>query len=343
MNTQTKNGLLWTAVGIGALIAARAISGKVRGYDFRGKVVLITGGSRGLGLVLARQLANEGAKLAICARDVDELEKARLELTNLGTEVLAVPCDVTYRSQVHRMINEVRNHYRQIDVLINNAGVIQVGPMESMTIQEYEEAMKTHFWGPLYTMLSVVPHMRERGEGRIVNISSIGGKVSLPHLIPYSASKFALVALSEGMHAELKKDGIAVTTVCPGLTRTGSPRNVTVKGQHEKEYAWFNIVDSLPVTSISAERTARAIINACKRGDAELITTLSGKFITAFHGLFPGTTADVFSFINRILPEPGGVGSTDRKMGYESQSEAAPSILTVLNDKAAEQNNEMGK
>lgn len=342
MHTQNNNGLLWAAVGIGALVATRAILGKIGTYKFKDKIVLVTGASRGLGLVMARQLAKERAKLAICARDIDELEKARLELADSGTEVMAIPCDVTLREQVNTLISEVRNRFGRIDVLINNAGIIQVGPMETMTIQEYEEAMKTHFWAPLYTMLAVIPHMKERGEGRIVNISSVGGKISLPHQIPYSASKFALVGLSEGMRSELKKDGIVVTTVCPGLTRTGSPRNVIVKGQHQKEYAWFDIVDSLPITSMSAENTARKILTACKQGDAELITTLSGKFITAFHGIFPGATADLLGMINKQLPSPDGIGSTDRKMGYESQSEAAPSILTVLNNEAAEKNNEMG-
>jgi len=343
MNNRNNQGLLWAAIGLCAVVAGRALLNRKTKYTFGDKVVLITGGSRGLGLVMARQLANKGAKLAICARDIDELERARLELADLGGEVLAIPCDVTYRSQVSRMMSEIRDHFGQIDVLINNAGVIQVGPMEAMTLQEYEEAMKTHFWAPLYTMLAVIPHMRERGEGRIVNIASVGGKVSLPHLVPYSASKFALVGLSEGLHAELKKDGILVTTVCPGLTRTGSPRNVIVKGKHQKEYAWFDIVDSSPFNSMSAENTASKILNACKNGEAELITTLSGKFISAFHGLFPGETANLFHVINTLLPKAGNTGNTDRKMGYESHSEAAPSVLTILNDNAAEKNNETGR
>jgi short-subunit dehydrogenase len=342
MTKENKNGLLFTALGVGALLATRAIIRSIRAYDFKGKSVLITGGSRGLGLVMARQLAKEGAKIAICARDDFELEGARLELSDLTEHVLAIPCDVTDRTQVLKMISLVREQYGHIDVLINNAGVIQVGPMESMQLQEYEEAMNTHFWAPLYTMLAVIPHMKERGEGRIVNISSVGGKISLPHQIPYSASKFALVGLSEGMRSELKKDNIVVTTVCPGLTRTGSPRNVIVKGKHQEEYAWFNIVDSLPFISMNAEATARRIISACKWGEAELITTLPGKFITAFHGVFPGATADLLGLVNYALPEPGGIGSTDRKMGYESESKAAPSVLTRLNDKAAEQNNELG-
>ncbi|MEJ7710408.1 MAG: SDR family oxidoreductase [Pyrinomonadaceae bacterium] len=139
------------------------------------------------------------------------------------------------------MVQRVTETLGGIDVLINNAGLIQVGPLEVMTLEDYEEAMRTHFWAPLYTILAVLPQMRRRQEGRIVNISSIGGKIAVPHLVPYSASKFALVGLSTGLRTELAKDKIVVTTVSPGLIRTGSPRNATFKGKHREEYAWFSI------------------------------------------------------------------------------------------------------
>jgi short-subunit dehydrogenase len=237
------------------------------------------------------------------------------------------------------MVNVVRDHYGRVDVLVNNAGVIQVGPMEVMTIEDYEEAMKTHFWGPLYTMLAVLPEMRKRRDGRIVNISSIGGKISVPHLVPYSASKFALVGLSEGLRAELQKDGIAVTTVCPGLMRTGSPRNAYFKGQHRAEYAWFSISDALPVSSMQAERAARAIIAACKRGDAEITLSVQAQIAVRFHGLFPGLTADLLGLVNRLLPSAGGIGRL-RARGRDSQSAISPSWLTALNEAAAQRNNE---
>lgn len=146
-----------------------------------------------------------------------------------------------------------------------------------MTLKDYEDAMKTHFWGPLYAMMAVLPEMRARRAGRIVNISSIGGKVGVPHLAPYCASKFPLTGLSQALHAELATDGIKVTNVCPGLMRTGSPRNATFKGQHRAEYAWFTISDSLPFTSISAERAARQILAACKRGEAEVVLLASRR------------------------------------------------------------------
>jgi short-subunit dehydrogenase len=133
--------------------------------------------------------------------------------------------------------------------------------------------------------------MRQRQHGRIVNISSIGGKVVSPHMVAYCASKFALTGLSEAMRTELAKDGITVTTVCPGFIRTGVVDHVIVKGQHRKEFAWFSISDSLPLISTSAENVARQTIAAARRGDAELIVPLpfwlSAKLYALFPGLFP--------------------------------------------------------
>ncbi|HEV2706478.1 MAG TPA: SDR family NAD(P)-dependent oxidoreductase [Pyrinomonadaceae bacterium] len=340
MKEGNRDALLWAAAGLGALFVARAAVRRIGGYDFRGKTVLITGSSRGLGLVLARELAKEGARLAICARDRVELERARDDLAARGAEVFAFPCDVTDRAQVEELVEVVTSHFGAIDVLVNNAGVIQVGPVEVMTLADYEEAMRTHFWGPLYATLAVLPAMRARGEGRIVNISSIGGKIGIPHLVPYSASKFALTGLSEALRAELSKDGIVVTTVCPGLMRTGSPRNAIFKGQHRAEYAWFSISDALPVTSIQAERAARQIIAATRRGDAEVILTIQAVLAVKFRQLFPEVTADLLELVNRLLPAPGGIGRR-RARGKDSQSELSPSLLTTLGDRAAVRNNEM--
>jgi NAD(P)-dependent dehydrogenase (short-subunit alcohol dehydrogenase family) len=322
------------------LWAARGALRRWRAYDFHDKVVLITGGSRGLGLVMARELLDEGARVAICARDELELERARQDLAH-PDRVLTVPCDVTDRAQVQDMVRMVREGFGRIDVLINNAGVIQVAPAALMTLEDYEEAMKVHFWGPLYTTMAVLPDMRRRGGGRIVNVASIGGKLSVPHLLPYSASKFALVGFSEGLRAELAKEHIIVTTVCPGLMRTGSPPNATFKGQHQAEYAWFSISDALPVITMSARRAARQIISACQRGDAEVVLSLPAKAASAVHGLFPGWTADLLSWVNRLLlPAPGGIGAT-RVRGRDSFSTLSPSWLTTLSDKAAHRNNEL--
>jgi NAD(P)-dependent dehydrogenase (short-subunit alcohol dehydrogenase family) len=340
MREREGNALLLAAAGAGALLAGRALYRRLTDYDLRGKTALVTGGSRGLGLVLARELAREGARVAITARDPEELGRAADDLRSRGAEVFAHPCDVTDRRQVNEMVAAVAENFGGVDVLVNNAGVIQVGPLELMTLEDFEEAMATHFWGPLYATLAALPRMRERREGRIVNVSSIGGKISVPHLAPYSASKFALAGLSEGLRAELMKDNVVVTTVIPGLMRTGSPRNATFKGQHRAEYAWFAISDSLPVTSIQAERAARQIVAATRRGQAELVITTQARLAVKFHALFPEATADLLALVNRLLPGPGGIGVRSAK-GEESESALAPSLLTALSERAAERNNEI--
>src|SRR2546423_914523 len=237
--TRTAKVVTAGAFCLGACLAQQAMRRRSRRISFRGRVVAITGGSRGLGLVLGRQFAAERAKLAILARDPDELERATYDLAAHGAETLALPCDVTNQLDVNRAIESIIERWGRLDVLVNNAGTIQVGPLDHMKLDDFDAALKVHVWGPLYTMLAALPHMRSRGEGRIVNISSIGGEIAVPHLVPYSTSKFALVGLSEGIRAELQRENIYVTTICPGLMRTGSPGNALFKGQHGREFTWF--------------------------------------------------------------------------------------------------------
>ena len=328
-----------TAAAAGVFLL-KSVWNQLTEFDLNGKTVLITGGSRGLGLVMAREFAREGARLVLCARDETELQRARTDVESLGVEVMTVPCDVTNNQSVTEMIEHIEAHFGGVDVLVNNAGVIQVGPIEVMTPEDFETAMQAHFWGPLNTILAVLPSMRAKKSGRIVNISSIGGKVSVPHLVPYSASKFALVGLSKGLRTELMKDGIKVTTVCPGLMRTGSPRNADFKGKHQLEYAWFSISDALPLLTVSAENAARQIVRACKRGQAELVISVPAKVAVLFESLFPEAMSQILAIVNQVLPEAGGVGTQTMK-GRDSKSAWSPSWLTTLNEAAAERNNEL--
>jgi NAD(P)-dependent dehydrogenase (short-subunit alcohol dehydrogenase family) len=332
--------LLAAGAALGTVALARKAARSRRRLDLHGKVALVTGGSRGLGLALARELAREGARVAICARDEAELAQARTELEASGGEVVALQCDVSARDEVARLVAEIEERLGPVEILINNAGTIQVGPVETMTPEDYEHALQVHFWGPLHTTFAVLPGMRRRGAGRIVNIASVGGKISVPHLLPYSASKFALVGLSEGLRGALARDGVYVTTVCPGLMRTGSPRNASFKGRHRAEFAWFSISDALPLLSMDARRAARRIVDACRHGDAELIMPLSTAAAVKLNALFPGVGADLMSAAERLLPGPGGIGTASRR-GAESQSAWAPSVLTRLGDEAAARNNEL--
>jgi NAD(P)-dependent dehydrogenase (short-subunit alcohol dehydrogenase family) len=328
--------LLLTAAGVGGYLAYRALKPR---YDFRGEHVLITGGSRGLGLVLARQLAAAGARLSICSRDPDELRRAAADLVGRGARVVAAECDVTAPEWVREFVALARRRNGPVDVVVNNAGVIRVGPAEEMGADDFEASLRTHFWAALYAVREVLPEMIARRRGRVVNVASVGGKVAVPHLLPYSVGKFALVGFSDGLRAEVARHGIVVTTVCPGLMRTGSHLNAEFKGQNEREYAWFALGNGLPGFSMGAEAAARKILAACARGDATAVLGLPAKFAVAMNALCPNLMADALAFVNRaVLPDPGGIGTATAR-GRDSRS-GLPSFLTAHIDRAAVANNE---
>jgi NAD(P)-dependent dehydrogenase (short-subunit alcohol dehydrogenase family) len=210
-----------------------------------------------------------------------------------------------------------------------------------MTTEDFENAMATHFWGPLHMMQACVPAMRRRGFGRIVNISSIGGRLAAPHLAPYSASKFALVGLSDAVRAEVARYGIRVTTVSPGLMRTGSPINAQIKGQHDAEFTWFAIADAIPGLSVSAERAAEQVLDACRHGDPELTIGSPAKAAVLAAALAPAVVARAAALSVGLLPGPTGPSGNEVKAGRSTRSEWAPSFLTTLSDRAAEENNEL--
>lgn len=336
-----KKALLWGAAGTvaagtmasaGAVIAAGALIRRLRMADMHGKVVLITGGSRGLGFAIAQEFAALGSRIVICARDEVELERAASELRRGTAEVLAIACDVARQDEVDAMVARVAERFGGVDVLVNNAGIISVGSLESQTLEDFREAMDVMFWGQVHTILAVLPRMRERRSGWIANVSSIGGKISVPHLIPYSCAKFASVGLSEGLCAEVAKDGISVTTVVPGLMRTGSHINAYFKGDHRAEYAWFSLAATNPLSSISARRAARTIVRAIRRGQAEVILSVPAKLAVAVHGLLPGTTARVMGLSNRVMPGTGN-DSKERFRGRESETPISRSPLTAMGRK----------
>jgi NAD(P)-dependent dehydrogenase (short-subunit alcohol dehydrogenase family) len=329
------------ALALGSALIARGRR-SARRIDFRGRSVVITGGSRGLGLLVARQLAAEGARLTLAARDRDELERASDELIAGGGDIQLAVCDVGTRDGAERLIADVVERRGGIDVLINNAGVMKVGPLEHMSLQDFEEAMAIHFWGPLHTMLAAIPAMRGNGGGRIVNVSSIGGRIGVPHLVPYCASKFALAGLSDAIRGELDRHGILVTTVTPGLMRTGSPFNAWFKGRHRDEFAWFVISDSLPVASVDGELAARQLVDACRHGDAELVIGWPARLAIIARAVAPEAVAMAMSLANQfILPGPSDEGGTKAYSGWQSMSDRTASPLIRLTEKAAAENNEI--
>jgi len=300
----TRRALL-AAAGVGLGLAGREIVGRLREADLTGQVALITGGSRGLGLALARELAGEGCRIAICARDADELERARQDLVGRGVEALAVPCDVSDREQVASMVAAVLARFGRIDLLVNNAGIITVAPLEALTHEDFERVMAIDFWGVLNPTLAVLPHMRARRSGRIATITSLGGKVGVPHMLPYTSAKFAAVGFSQGLRAELADAGITVTTVVPGEMRTGSHLHAEFGGDRGAEYRWFALGASAP-TTMRADRAARLVVRGIKRGTADLTYPISAVLVSRLNGVAPNLAGRLFSLMDRALPAAEG-------------------------------------
>ncbi|MBV9276325.1 MAG: SDR family NAD(P)-dependent oxidoreductase [Verrucomicrobia bacterium] len=308
--------------------------------SFAGQVVVITGGSRGLGFALARNLARQNADLALIARDESELAKARSELTGYGSIVTTWPCDIFDESALRATIDQIGKRFGVIDMLINNAGEILVGPFDAMNRHDFISAMNIHFWAPLTAITTVLPYLRKTANPRIINISSIGGRIAVPHLGPYCASKFALTGLSDVLRAELASKKIAVTTVTPGLMRTGSHQNALFKGAHRQEFSWFSLSAGAPLISMGADRAARKILQAALKKRPVLTLTLTARALILVQAVFPNYLGRIMKLVARLLPNMPSHGGTDPHTGWESHSRISPSVLTVLADRAVDQFNE---
>lgn len=334
--------LITAGVLAGAILTTRRAQD-----DLHGEVAVVTGASRGLGLLLARELAGQGCPLVICARDAAELERAADELRAAGAEVTTVACDVTDEATPQLLIDTAVQRYGRLDILVSNAGVIQVGPVQAAQIGHYEMAMNTMALAPARLALTALPVMRRQGHGRIVTIGSIGGKISVPHLLPYSTAKFAAVGFSEGLRAELGRGPVTVTTVVPGLMRTGSHLQARFTGQPSKEFTWFSLGASLPLVSMDAERAARQIIAAVRQRRAEIILTPAGQLVSRAAGIVPGLTSEILHLVQQLaLPAPSGepgAAVADEAQGHELRPAMGKKTfdrLTTLGQAAASRFNE---
>src|SRR5437762_26028 len=337
-NMDSRFLLLIAAVFLGVWAIARAM--RTQRFSLKNKIALITGGSRGLGLVLARQICGEGGKVALIARDPDELARAKADLVGRGAVALTVQCDLLDSEQIQSAVRQIMDRFGKIDILINNAGIIEVGPLEHMGRDDFERAMQLHFWAPFELISRIVPEMRTWGGGRIVNISSIGGKMAVPHLAPYSVSKFALTGFSDAIRAELARDNIHVTTVAPGMMRTGSHVNAKFKGKHDNEFAWFAASAGAPLISMNADRGARKMLTACCRGRPCLTLPFAPRAAIVGNALAPNLTGYLMKFANRLLPGAGGEEGNKSRAGSQL-SRLTPQWLTRLADRATKKNNEV--
>lgn len=307
---KTRNKLaLGLLAGAGALWGTRYALRQLRWMELRDRVVVVTGADSGLGLLLCRQLATHGSILVMAARSGDELERAANEVRQAGArEVLAVPTDVTDETQARNLIDTAVKRFGRIDVLINNAGLMLVGPEPTLTTEDFRSLMDTNFWGAVYTSRAALTHMRAARSGRIANVSSIGGRAIVPHMLPYVASKFALTGFTKALRVEAAQDNVLVTGIYPTTIRTGGHRHAWIKGDRESEYGWFALSDTIPGLSISAERAASAAIRGIQGGDPEVLVGLPTRLAIVLEGLFPDWASEVTSLIERAMPEAKNIG-----------------------------------
>jgi short-subunit dehydrogenase len=326
----------------GALVWCAAAQSARKLKTLQGRVVLITGASRGLGLALAEEFGKRGARLVLAARDMASLERARNLLVTRGaarreSDVLILSHDLRDAGEAEKLIQEATSELGQVDILVNNCGVITVGPVENQALEDFREVMDANFFSGVQCTLAVLPQMLARGDGSIVNITSVGGKIPMPHLLPYTASKFAAVGFSEGLNAELRSKGIYVTTVCPGLMRTGSHLNANFSGDAAREYRWFSFVAGLPGVSTSARSAARKIVRAVVARRSEIAITPQVILATRVAGVCPTATMRAMDMVNRVLPSSAS-GTKGNRRGAEVRSMEVKQAAFLVNAAARRYN-----
>jgi NADP-dependent 3-hydroxy acid dehydrogenase YdfG len=185
-----------------------------------GKVIVITGASSGMGEAAARHLAANGASVVMGARRSERIEATAAQITWAGGKAAAVTTDVTKRGDLTRLVDTAVETYARIDVLINNAGVMPLSPVERLKVDEWDQMIDVNLKGVLYGIAAAVPHMKAQKAGHIINLSSVAGHKLFAGSAIYSATKFGVRALSEGLRQELKPYNIRTTIISPGAVKT---------------------------------------------------------------------------------------------------------------------------
>lgn len=304
--------------------------------SLRGKVAVVCGGSRGLGRSVARELLLQGASVAICGRDPRSLEETRAWLEAFGGPVLAKVCDLQSEAQTLSFLESVTEELGPIDVVVANAATILVAPLETLTPFDFDKAHREIFGAAMHPALLALPDMRARRSGTLVFISSIGGKVGVPHLAPYSAAKFAVTGFAEAVGAEVAKDRVRVLTVFPGLMRTGSHLHATFQGQPERELSWFAAAAITPLLSIDADRAAQRVVRAIVDGRSRLSFTPAAHLATFVHDLLPGVWSVLAATAARLLPRaPTASDAALQREGIELLRGSSSSLLRVIGARSA--------
>lgn len=259
--------------------------------DLRDRVVLITGASRGIGRATALEFARAGARVALTARSSEALATLRSEIEALGGRALALPADLRHPEQVRAMVAAIVATWGQIDVLVNNAGATYRRSIGEMTEEEIQEVVGTNLLGSLWCIREALPHLAARGDGHIVNVSSILGKRGVPGQAVYSASKFALQGLSEALRAELASAGVTVTAFCPSSTRTEMNQSISQGDPAFQQWIRNTFM-------FSPEDVARRIVRATRRRQREVVLSVPAKLVVLLNTLVPRLLDVLFARAN---------------------------------------------
>jgi short-subunit dehydrogenase len=262
------------------------------GYDLKDKVVAVSGASEGIGLATARAFAREGARLALGARSRDKIEELAKELRAQGAQVFAGALDVTDEMQVVRYFESLFAEWGYCVVLVNNAGVGCFAPVAELSVDLFDKVVQVNLYGALRCIRAVLPVMRARGRGQIINVSSTVGKRALPFVGGYCATKFALNALTESLRVEVADEGIDVILVCPGLTATSFRENA-LSSRHERP--------TVPLRGQSPDAVAAAIVRASKRRAREVIVSASGRALLTVNAVTPALLDQVLGRVARRM------------------------------------------
>jgi len=263
------------------------------GFDFNGKTVVITGGSSGIGLALAKEFASRGAFVVLTARRAEQLEAALKTLPESAAGSAAFPCDVGDPAQVAALFAEVRQARGEPDVLVNCAGMVHPGYLQDLDLQTFEQTMRVNYFGAVNTVKAVLPEMMQRRSGVIVNVGSMASMFGVIGYSAYSGSKFALRGFSEALRMEAKPYGIQVALALP-------PDTDTPQLAYENQYKPLELKYLLPELGvIPPEQVARAVIRGIEKRRFEIVPDFGSRFILAGYRLIGSFAYTILDWLLR--------------------------------------------
>ncbi len=235
--------------------------------DFKGKNIVITGASTGIGKETAIQFGKKGANIVLVARRKEKLEQVKKELDQYDITTMIVPCDVSNKTRVKEMSSSVLEKFGRVDILVNNAGFAIYGSVSDLSVEEIESQMYTNYFGMVYCIKNFLPTMLKQKSGHIVNVASVAASFGLPGIAPYCASKYAMLGFSEGLKHELKGTGVDITVVSPIMVRT-----------EFFDHPSFEKMPQYSPTSLNPRTVAKAILRASNSPRLEIIVPSIVRF-----------------------------------------------------------------